>query len=98
MLLIVATATTLIELSMIGGYDPWDVLMCLRQNLVENIVDRLSETFARQPPPVQCYYNVKILVVKAALYRYDSRHLHLEGMLQPKSHFKTMQVFSIYYV
>ena len=54
---------------MIGGYDPWDVLMCLRQNLVENIVDRLSETFARQPPPVQCYYNVKILVIKAALYR-----------------------------
>lgn len=59
----------LIELSMIGGLDPWDVMMCLRQNQIESITDRLSETFARQPPAVQTHYNARILVIKSAIYR-----------------------------
>lgn len=54
---------------MMGGLDPWDVMMCLRQNQIENITDRLSETFARQLPAVQTHYNARILVIKAALYR-----------------------------
>lgn len=59
----------LIELSMMGGLDPWDVMMCLKPNQVESITDRLSETFARQPPPVQTHFNARILVIKSALYR-----------------------------
>lgn len=45
-------------------------MMCVRPPLVDNITDRLSETFARQPPPVQIHYNARILVLKAALYRW----------------------------
>jgi len=52
-----------------GGLDPWDIMMCIRPNLIENITDRLSETFARQPPAVQSLYNTRILVIKAALHR-----------------------------
>jgi len=66
------TATAFIELSMMGGLDPWDILMCLRPSasLIENVSDRLSETFARQPPPIQAYYSTRMLVIKAALHRY----------------------------
>lgn len=55
---------------MMGGLDAWDIMMCLRPNMIDNITDRLSETFARQPQPVQTHYNVRMLVMKAALFRY----------------------------
>ncbi|OXA39234.1 Mediator of RNA polymerase II transcription subunit 16 [Folsomia candida] len=67
-----STAALLMELSMMGGLDPWDVMMCIRTNLIDNITDRLSETFARQPPPVQTHYNGRMLVIKAGLYRIGS--------------------------
>jgi hypothetical protein len=54
---------------MMGGLDPWDVMMCVRPSLIENITDRLSETFARQLPAVQTHYNSRMLVIKSALYR-----------------------------
>lgn len=54
---------------MMGGLDPWDIMMCIRPTLIDHVTDRLSETFARQPSPVQNRFNVRILVIKAALFR-----------------------------
>lgn len=61
--------TSLLEYSMVSGYDCLDVLMTLKPNIVEAVYERLTESFQRQPPSFQQYYFHSWLKLRIALCR-----------------------------
>lgn len=65
----VSYIVSLLEYCLVAGYDAIDVHLLVRPQLLDGIVDRLTENFTRQPPPVQQYYYVNFLTMKTNLYR-----------------------------
>ncbi|XP_045772509.1 mediator of RNA polymerase II transcription subunit 16 [Maniola jurtina] len=59
--------TSLLEYSLVSGYDCLDVLMTLKTNIVEAVYERLTESFQRQPPSFQQYYFHSWLKLRIAL-------------------------------
>ncbi|XP_049882594.1 mediator of RNA polymerase II transcription subunit 16 isoform X2 [Pectinophora gossypiella] len=47
---------TLLEYSLVSGYDCLDVLLTLKPSIVEAVYERVTESFQRQPAAVQQYY------------------------------------------
>lgn len=64
-----AHAVTLLEYCLVAGLDWWDVLVALRPAAVDAVCDRLTESFARQPPATQQFHYVSHLSLRAALHR-----------------------------
>lgn len=60
---------SLLEYCLVAGYDALDIFLTVRTQHLDNIVDRLTENFTRQPSPVQQYYYVNFLTMKTNLYR-----------------------------
>ncbi|KAG6444271.1 hypothetical protein O3G_MSEX003371 [Manduca sexta] len=67
--LAVQHTTTLLEYSMVSGYDCLDVLMTLKPNIIEPVYERLTESFQRQPQSFQQYYYHSWLKLRIALCR-----------------------------
>lgn len=65
----VSYIVSLLEYCLVAGYDAIDVHLLVRPQLLDGIVDRLTENFQRQPPPVQQFYYVNFLTMKSNLYR-----------------------------
>lgn len=59
----------LLEYCLVTGLDSLDILLTLKTQILENVLERLTENFYRQPPNVQQYYYVNFLTMKIALYR-----------------------------
>ncbi|KAI5643723.1 mediator of RNA polymerase II transcription subunit 16 [Phthorimaea operculella] len=62
-------ATTVLEFSLVSGYDALDVLLTLKPAIIEQVYERLTETFQRQPAPFQQYYFHSWLKMRIALCR-----------------------------
>lgn len=60
---------SLLEYCLVSGTDALDIFMHVKPALLDGVVDRLTENFTRQPPPVQQYYYVNFLTMKTNLYR-----------------------------
>lgn len=60
---------SLLEYCLVSGYDALDVFLQVKSPWLDSVVDRLTENFTRQPPPVQQYYYVNFLTMKTNLYR-----------------------------
>ncbi|CAH2083886.1 unnamed protein product [Euphydryas editha] len=59
--------TSLLEYSMVSGYDALDVLMTLKPNIIEAVYERLTENFQRQPQTFQQYYYHSWLKLRISL-------------------------------
>ncbi|KAM3955779.1 LOW QUALITY PROTEIN: mediator complex subunit 16 [Aphomia sociella] len=62
-------ATSVLEYSMVTGYDCLDVLLTLKPNMMETVYERLTENFQRQPQHFQQYYYHNWLKLRTALCR-----------------------------
>lgn len=62
-------AQSLFEYCLITGNDPWDILIELRPNLIENVIERLKEGYQKQPHYVQQKHYAKFYELQACLYR-----------------------------
>lgn len=60
---------TLLEYCIVTGYDYIDIMLNIKVQFLESLIDRLTENFNRQPSPVQQYYYVNFLTMKTNLYR-----------------------------
>lgn len=60
---------SLLEYCLIGGYDPLDLFISIKQHLLDAIIDRLKENFTKQPPSIQQHYYIHFLTMKTNLYR-----------------------------
>lgn len=60
---------SLLEYCLVSGHDALDVCLHIKPAWLDAVVDRLTENFTRQPPPVQQYYYVNFLTMKTNLYR-----------------------------
>lgn len=60
---------SLLEYCLVSGNDALDIFLQVKPALLDGVVDRLTENFTRQPPPVQQYYYVSFLTMKTNLYR-----------------------------
>ncbi|CAD7077614.1 unnamed protein product [Hermetia illucens] len=66
---VVSHITSLLEYSIVTGYDAVDVFVSIRPNLLEAIIEKLTENFTRQQSHTQQYYYVNFLTMKTNLYR-----------------------------
>lgn len=72
-------AVSLLEYCLVGGFDALDIFLILKVQQLDNIIDRLTENFTRQPAFVQQYFYVNFFAMKMNLYR-----LSVPGL--PKAH------------
>lgn len=66
---LIVQTVNLLEYCLVTGLDSLDILLTLKTQILENVLERLTENFHRQPPNVQQYYYVNFLTMKIALYR-----------------------------
>ncbi|XP_055614106.1 mediator of RNA polymerase II transcription subunit 16 [Uranotaenia lowii] len=66
---LIVQTVNLLEYCLVTGLDCLDILLTLKTQILENILERLTENFHRQPSNVQQYYYVNFLTMKIALYR-----------------------------
>ena len=63
-------AQTMLEYSLVSGNDWWDVIISLRPNLIDNVCEKITETFMnKQPLASQQKWLSRFLTIKASLYR-----------------------------
>ncbi|XP_055378584.1 mediator of RNA polymerase II transcription subunit 16 [Condylostylus longicornis] len=67
--IVLSHLVSLFEYSIVSGIDASDLLVSVRSNLLENIIEKLTENFTRQSSSIQQYYYVNFLTVKINLYR-----------------------------
>lgn len=65
----VPNAVTQLEYCLITGFDPWDILISLRPNMLEAVCDKFSDNFQRQSTAVQqleynSFLQMKINLIK----------------------------------
>uniref|UniRef100_T1GWC6 Mediator of RNA polymerase II transcription subunit 16 n=1 Tax=Megaselia scalaris TaxID=36166 RepID=T1GWC6_MEGSC len=61
--------TTLLEYCLVTGYDASDVLMTMKPNYIENVLEKMSDNFSRQNSSTQQFYYVNSLTMKTNLAR-----------------------------
>jgi mediator of RNA polymerase II transcription subunit 16 len=59
----------LLEFCMVSGLDTLDSMLMFRSQNIDNIVDRLTDNFNRQPNYITQFYYLKFLTMKINLYR-----------------------------
>lgn len=62
-------AVNLLEYQMISGLDTLDSMLLLKPQMIDTIVDRMTENFNRQPNYITQFYYLKFLTMKINLYR-----------------------------
>lgn len=62
-------AANLLEFCMISGVDTLDSMLMLKPQMIDTIVDKLTDNFNRQPNHVIQFYYLKFLTMKINLYR-----------------------------
>lgn len=65
----IAQTVTLLEYCLFSGFDALDIFLSLKVQQLDQILDRLTENFQRQPPAVQQFFYVNFLTLKTNLYR-----------------------------
>lgn len=68
----VTASVNLLEFCLISGLDTYDLMLALKPQLLESIIDKLTENFNRQPTFFVQYYYVKFLTMKINLQRLSS--------------------------
>jgi mediator of RNA polymerase II transcription subunit 16 len=63
------SAVNLLEFCMISGLDSLDSMLMLKPQMIDVIVDKLTDNFNRQPNQVTQFYYLKFLTMKINLYR-----------------------------
>lgn len=59
----------LLEYQMFSGLDTLDTMLMLKPQMIDSIVDRMTENFNRQPNYITQYYYLKFITMKINLYR-----------------------------
>ncbi|XP_072179168.1 mediator of RNA polymerase II transcription subunit 16-like [Diadema setosum] len=59
----------LLEYCLVTGYDWWDLLLAIIPNMVDTVLDRLSESVNRQSRSTQELLFTRLVAVKSSLYR-----------------------------
>lgn len=62
-------ACTLLEFCLVTGLDWWDLLVCLRANMLEAVVEKFTENYNRQNAACKQFYYAQFLCIKTSLYR-----------------------------
>jgi mediator of RNA polymerase II transcription subunit 16 len=62
-------AVNLLEYQMISGLDTLDSMLMLKPQMIDSIVDRMTENFNRQPNYITQFYYLKFMTMKINLYR-----------------------------
>ncbi len=63
-------AQTMLEYCLVSGNDWWDIILSLRPNLIDNVCEKITETFMnKQPLASQQKWLSRFLTLKASLYR-----------------------------
>lgn len=65
-------AMNLLEFCMISGLDTLDSMLLMKPQMIDTIVDKLTDNFNRQPNHVTQFYYLKFLTMKINLYRMSS--------------------------
>lgn len=65
-------AANLLEFCMISGLDTLDSMLMLKPQMIDTVVDKLTDNFNRQPNHVTQFYYLKFLTMKINLYRLSS--------------------------
>ncbi|XP_055912808.1 mediator of RNA polymerase II transcription subunit 16 [Eupeodes corollae] len=66
---LVAHKVSLLEYSIMTGFDATDMFMLFRSNILDAVIEKLSENFTRQPSYVQQFNYVSFLTLKTNLCR-----------------------------
>ena len=62
-------AVHLLEYQMVSGLDTLDSMLMLKPQMIDPIIDRMTENFNRQPSYVTQFYYLKFMTMKINLYR-----------------------------
>ncbi|CAG9809399.1 unnamed protein product [Chironomus riparius] len=65
-------ATNMLEYCLISGVDSLDVMLMLKMTqpqIIDSVIDRMTENFNRQPNSITQFYYLKFLTMKINLYR-----------------------------
>lgn len=65
-------ATNMLEYCLISGIDSLDVMLMLKMTqpqIIDSVIDRMTENFNRQPNSITQFYYLKFLTMKINLYR-----------------------------
>ena len=65
-------SVNLLEFCMISGLDALDSMLMLKPQMIDMVVDKLTDNFNRQPNHVTQFYYIKFLTMKINLYRMSS--------------------------
>uniref|UniRef100_T1IRP9 Mediator of RNA polymerase II transcription subunit 16 n=1 Tax=Strigamia maritima TaxID=126957 RepID=T1IRP9_STRMM len=65
----VSYAVALFEYCLITGIDWWDILLGLRAQFIDQVCEKLTDSFNRQLPSQQQYLFFRFLTLKMSLYR-----------------------------
>nr|XP_054767046.1 mediator of RNA polymerase II transcription subunit 16-like [Lytechinus pictus] len=65
----IAQVVHLLEYCLVTGYDWWDLLLTITPNMVDTVLDRLSDSVNRQSSSTQELLFTRLVAVKASLYR-----------------------------
>lgn len=65
-------SVNLLEFCMISGLDALDSMLMLKPQMIDMVVDKLTDNFNRQPNHVTQFYYIKFLTMKINLYRLSS--------------------------
>lgn len=57
------------EYCLVTGNDYWDLIVCTKQQSLDNICDKLHDAYERQPKHLQATYFNRQLTIRASLYR-----------------------------
>lgn len=68
----VSFAQSMLEYCLILGNDWWDIMLSLRPNIIDGIVEKLKDGFTKQSPSIQQKYFTRYYQLLAALYRCQS--------------------------
>ncbi|GAB1601680.1 mediator of RNA polymerase II transcription subunit 16-like [Argonauta hians] len=74
----------LLEYAATCGWDWWDILLATKQNMIDDICQKLNDNFQRQPTAVQELMCSRLLAIKMALYKSSANSYHLAADCQAK--------------
>jgi mediator of RNA polymerase II transcription subunit 16 len=60
----------MLEYCMISGLDALDSMLMIKPQMIDSIVDRMTDNFNRQPNFITQFYYLKFLTMKINLYRF----------------------------
>lgn len=74
----------LLEYAATAGWDWWDILLAAKQNIIEDMCQKLNDNFQKQPTAVQELMCSRLLAIKMALYKSSETSYHRAADCQAK--------------